>query len=208
MLPMLTLPRYAGAPVALVVVVLCLVGCGGSTVQGEQPGARRAAAPEPKAKLGTPAHLPLLTGGIGSTGFSKAFGLSSKYTCDGADISPPLRWSSVPSGTVELVVTVVDFEFVHNEPVVRWAVAGLSPKLRELSAGTLPPGAIVGRNSTGQARYELCPPRGAKQQYALSVWELPRRIPVGAGFNSVALHNRLLHLATAEKVYFFSYKRR
>jgi hypothetical protein len=34
--------------------------------------------------------------------------IPSQYTCDGADISPPLTWSGLPSGTQSLIVVVED----------------------------------------------------------------------------------------------------
>src|SRR5262249_9786417 len=34
--------------------------------------------------------------------------IAAQYTCDGADISPPLTWSSLPNGTQSLVLVVED----------------------------------------------------------------------------------------------------
>jgi len=34
--------------------------------------------------------------------------IPSQYTCDGADISPPLTWSAPPNGTQSLVLVVED----------------------------------------------------------------------------------------------------
>ena len=34
--------------------------------------------------------------------------IPAQYTCDGADISPPLSWSGVPEGTGSLVLVVED----------------------------------------------------------------------------------------------------
>jgi Raf kinase inhibitor-like YbhB/YbcL family protein len=34
--------------------------------------------------------------------------IPSQYTCDGADISPPLTWSTLPNGTQSLVLVVED----------------------------------------------------------------------------------------------------
>ncbi|MFN4148265.1 MAG: YbhB/YbcL family Raf kinase inhibitor-like protein, partial [Rhodocyclaceae bacterium] len=32
--------------------------------------------------------------------------MPSKYTCQGADVSPPLAWSGVPAGTKSLALIV------------------------------------------------------------------------------------------------------
>jgi hypothetical protein len=34
--------------------------------------------------------------------------IPAQYTCDGADISPPLSWSDVPAGTGSLALVVED----------------------------------------------------------------------------------------------------
>jgi len=34
--------------------------------------------------------------------------IPAQYTCDGADISPPLSWSDLPPGTGSLVLVVED----------------------------------------------------------------------------------------------------
>ena len=47
--------------------------------------------------------MPLL---LTSPVFSPGGAIPSEYTCDGADISPPLNWSSVPEGTQSLVLIV------------------------------------------------------------------------------------------------------
>ena len=50
--------------------------------------------------------------------------IPARYTCRGEDVSPPLLWTGVPSGTVELAVVVRD---VDAEGFVHWVVAGLPP---------------------------------------------------------------------------------
>lgn len=43
-----------------------------------------------------------------SPAFVPAGAIPAQYTCSGADISPPLSWSGVPSGTKSLVLIVED----------------------------------------------------------------------------------------------------
>src|SRR5262245_4113201 len=45
---------------------------------------------------------------ITSSAFKEKAPIPSKYTCDGANISPPLQWAGVPSGTKSLVLIVDD----------------------------------------------------------------------------------------------------
>jgi Raf kinase inhibitor-like YbhB/YbcL family protein len=44
--------------------------------------------------------------------------IPSQYTCDGADISPPLTWSGVPNGTKSLVLVVEDPDAPSGDPAI------------------------------------------------------------------------------------------
>ncbi|HQT26506.1 MAG TPA: YbhB/YbcL family Raf kinase inhibitor-like protein, partial [Burkholderiales bacterium] len=43
-----------------------------------------------------------------SKAFREGEQIPEKYTCDGANISPPLSWSGVPPGTKSLVLFIDD----------------------------------------------------------------------------------------------------
>src|SRR5579871_5650325 len=59
--------------------------------------------------------------------------LPSRYTCDGADVSPPLHWSGVPAGTQGFSLRVVDLD---TRPAFRhWWLTALPAGLRSLPAG-------------------------------------------------------------------------
>ncbi len=130
--------------------------------------------------------------------------ISARYTCDGANVSLPFSWSGVPARTAEIDLFV--FEVKGTRPA--WAVAGLRPGVHRLAAGTLPAGAVVGRNALGQNRYSVCPPKGLKATYVVRVFPLPRRLAASPGFNVDALFNRILHIATSSGLLAFSYQRR
>jgi phosphatidylethanolamine-binding protein (PEBP) family uncharacterized protein len=121
--------------------------------------------------------------------------LSARYTCAGADISPPLRWSEIPRNTAEIDLFVFNVLPVHGKLFASWAVAGLKPGTRELSAGRLPAGAIVGRNGYGQARYSLCPSKRAKAGYVVQLYALPRMVPTKPGFDADALNKVDFHIS-------------
>jgi phosphatidylethanolamine-binding protein (PEBP) family uncharacterized protein len=115
--------------------------------------------------------------------------VSSRYTCDGADESLPLRWNGVPRGTVELALFIVNLEPVNGKLFFDWAVTGLSPSAPGISAGVTPPGAVVGRNSFGRAGYSLCPPRGVRaERFVVRVLALPRSVVAKRGFDAEALY--------------------
>lgn len=131
----------------LVAVGLSLAGCGGASSVGRLP-----------------------TLGVRSPAFSSGAPIPRAYTCDGADISPPLHWSGVPrrATTLELVMRDPDApggNFIH------WHLSRVSASARGLAAGRRPPGADEGTNSFGTSGYRgPCPPRGDKpHHYVITV---------------------------------------
>jgi phosphatidylethanolamine-binding protein (PEBP) family uncharacterized protein len=129
------------------------------------------------------------------------------YTCDGANASMPLSWSQLPANTAEVDVFLFNLQAVHGKLIDDWAVAGLKPTLHGLPAGKLPPGAIVGRNSFGQTRWSVCPPKGKSVRYAFLLYALPKRIPVKPGFAATKLREIALHTAESAGLLAGSYKR-
>ena len=95
--------------------------------------------------------------------------IPSKYTCDGVDVSPALKWDQVPAGTKSFVLIMDD----PDAPVGtwdHWVVYSLPPNVTELPEGANIEalGAIHGRNSWpfDNTRYRgPCPPPGEPHRY-------------------------------------------
>ena len=95
--------------------------------------------------------------------------LPVRHTCRGDDVSPPLQWTGVPDGTVELAVVVRD---VDAEGFVHWTVAGLRPDLGGLDEGAVPAGGVQAANDFGRPGWAgPCPPSGA-HHYDLALYAL------------------------------------
>jgi Raf kinase inhibitor-like YbhB/YbcL family protein len=96
--------------------------------------------------------------------------IDAKYTCKGANVSPPISWSGVPAETKELALSLVDLDasdFVH------WVVAGLDPASTGIVEGKLPAGATQATNGFGKAGWNgPCPPDG-QHTYLLTLYALP-----------------------------------
>jgi Raf kinase inhibitor-like YbhB/YbcL family protein len=135
--------------------------------------------------LQSPALLP------GSAGSEER--LPATYTCDGKDISPPLRWRGIPQGTKELALLVLNLEPVNEALFFDWAVAGLDPSLESLEADQLPKGAILGRNGFGRNAYSICPPEG-QETYIFALYALSRKLSPKQGFDPAALRQKILDL--------------
>ena len=98
--------------------------------------------------------------GLSSTAFSEGSAIPRRYSCDGADVSPPLAWTGLPDGTRTLALIVDDPDasgFVH------WVAYNVEPGSGGLAEGgsTTPGAPAQGRNSFGRTGYGgPCPPSG------------------------------------------------
>lgn len=139
-----------------------------------------------------------------STGGTSA--LSARYTCDGAGVSPSLRWRGVPSGTEELVLFAMNLQPVKGTLFFDWAVAGLGPEQEEIEAGGLPASAVVGRNSFGKVGYEICP-EGASETYMFALFALPKKLSPARGFDPLALRRAVAGVSRNAGLLGLSYAR-
>ena len=175
--------RLAGAAIHACLTV-GLVACGPSAGPGSTPPpssapgtaspglASTGASPEATASpapAATPASSPSTAPTATSAGpftltsdaFAEGGAIPPRYTCDGANISPLLRWTGPPAGTVTFALIVDDPDaggFIH------WVVYDIEPTASALAedvplqAGGGPP---QGRNSFGKTGYGgPCPPSG------------------------------------------------
>ena len=119
--------------------VLSFGGCGGAAVEEKPPMA------------------------ISSTAFGPDEPIPVEFTCDGADRSPPLRWSDPPDGTRSFALIVEDPD-APGGTFRHWGVYDLPGDLRELPADAGSPQAAQfpqARNDFGRPGYGgPCPPRG------------------------------------------------
>lgn len=146
---------------------------------------------------------------ISSSAISHAKGepIERRYTCDGEDRSPPIKWSGIPANAAELALFVINFKPVDGKLFFDWAVAGIDPRLKGLPAGRLPAGAVVGRNGFGKVGYSICPSGRRTESYVIVLFAPPRRLARRPGFEPVALHQRILQLAPKAGLLGASYAR-
>jgi len=116
---------------------------------------------------------------------SPAFGpgewIPAKYTCDGQDVSPPLRWSEPPAGTRSFAL-IVDDPDAPRRTWTHWLLFNLPVEPQELAEGSgSPPGSRTGRNSWGRPGYGgPCPP-GGTHRYFFKLYALDTILTLAAG---------------------------
>ena len=109
-----------------------------------------------------------------SSAFTQGAGIPARYTCEGADISPPLSWSGVPQGTQSLVLIVDDPDAPDPRAPkmtwVHWLLYNIPPDTDNLAegagGGNLPSGTETGINDWKKAAYGgPCPPIGRHRYF-------------------------------------------
>ncbi|MCO4754119.1 MAG: YbhB/YbcL family Raf kinase inhibitor-like protein [Bacteriovoracaceae bacterium] len=101
-----------------------------------------------------------------------------KYTCEGENISPPLRWKDLPKGTKTLALVVEDPDAPDPKAPKttwdHWVVYNVPSDINELREdyGDLPVGSHQGINSWKKIGYGgPCPPIG-KHRYIFKMYAL------------------------------------
>jgi len=117
---------------------------------------------------------------ISSPAFRDGHPIPEKYTCDRANVSPPLRWTGVPPGTRSFAM-VAEHPDVPEGSAAVWVVYDLPGDSTGLpqgiaASGRLPEGAKQGVNEHGTLGYSgPCPPPGWAHHYYFRVYALDAR---------------------------------
>lgn len=131
--------------------------------------------------------------------FPEGGNIPARYTCDGADVSPGLRFDGLPDNTKSLALLVLDPD-APGGTFTHWIVWNIPVETKEFAAGSVPNGAVQGMNDFGKPGYGgPCPPSGVHRYvfhlYALDV-DLKLMTAVRrAGFDK-ALRGHILAEAT------------
>lgn len=117
-----------------------------------------------------------------STAFAHGADIPSRHTCEGDDVSPPLAWTELPSGTKSLALIVDDPDApdpaAPQRTWVHWVVVDLPPDSAGLpEGGALPTGARDGLNDWKRTGYGgPCPPIG-RHRYFFKLHALDMTLP-------------------------------
>ena len=89
---------------------------------------------------------------LASTAFENQSKIPSRYTADGEDISPPLKWWNVPPDTVSFVLICDDPDAPSVDEWNHWIVYNIPATLKELEDGVNPlPNPVVYSATTMKA---------------------------------------------------------
>ncbi len=117
---------------------------------------------------------------ITSSAFHEGANIPSKFTCEGADTSPPLQIADVPSRAKSLAL-IVDDPDAPSGLFTHWMVWNIPPQTGTIGEGAAPKG-VQGTNDFGKSGYGgPCPPSGTHRYY-FKIFALDRELdlPFGA----------------------------
>jgi Raf kinase inhibitor-like YbhB/YbcL family protein len=137
---------------------------------------------------------------LASPAFGGGHAIPRRYTCDGAGVSPPLRWKAPPRGTRAFALFAID---IDAGPFTHWTLWDLPASRRGLAAGTS--WRLQGRNSFGRLGYGgPCPPSG-RHRYVFTVYALRATLGLARGATTRqfthALPGRVLATSTITGTY-------
>ena len=123
---------------------------------------------------------------LSSSAFEANQAIPQQYTCDGKDVSPPLRWSGVPDNARSLVLIVDDPD--APDPAaprmtwVHWVLYNLPVSCdglaEAIASAKLPSGTAEGINDWKRTGYGgPCPPIG-RHRYFFKLYALDMVLPV------------------------------
>jgi Raf kinase inhibitor-like YbhB/YbcL family protein len=171
-----------------------LVGCNQSPTEEIQPGE-------------SPMSIK-----VTSTAFQHGMTIPKQFTGDGADQSPPLRWSEPPPATKSIGL-ICDDPDAPRGTWVHWVLFNLPTQTRELEEGmpttaTLPSGAKQGKNDFGNIGYGgPAPPKGKAHRYFFKLYALDVAVDLAPGATKAQLEHAMKGHILAEGQLMRTYKR-
>lgn len=108
---------------------------------------------------------------VSSSAFSEGQPIPEKYSCDGRNLSPPLKWNGAPEKTKSLAI-IVDDPDAPSGTFTHWVLYDLPAKTSELKEGSSGAGK-EGVNSFKKKGYGgPCPPPNGAHRYVFHVYAL------------------------------------
>lgn len=128
---------------------------------------------------------PVMTMKLISSAFLHNQEIPQRYTCDGNDVSPPLKWSGIPAGCKSLALVVSDPD--APDPAaprmtwIHWVLYNLPPDSGSLedsvASSGLPVSTLEGKNDWKRTGYSgPCPPIG-RHRYYFTLYALDAILP-------------------------------
>ncbi len=148
-----------------------------------------------------------------SVAFADGQPIQARYTCDGEDKSPALRWTGLPQGARSTAL-IVDDPDAPGRVFVHWVLYGIPVSMTELPEGVSGAartsfGARNGTNDFGRSGYGgPCPPPGKPHRYIFTLYALDGGLDLEPGAGKKELLSAMNGHVLAEGRLVGTYQRR
>jgi Raf kinase inhibitor-like YbhB/YbcL family protein len=146
-----------------------------------------------------------------SSAFSNEGTVPSKYTCDGPDVSPPLKWSGAPEGTKTFAM-ICDDPDAPMGTWVHWVMWNIPANVSEFKEGMskdpkLSDGTMQGISDFKRPGYGgPCPPSGTHRYY-FKLYALDAELSLPESTTKADLEKAIKGHILAEAKYMGTYSR-
>jgi Raf kinase inhibitor-like YbhB/YbcL family protein len=120
---------------------------------------------------------------IESPSFGNNKMIPSNYTCDGANINPPLIISDAPKDAKSLVL-IVDDPDAPSKTWVHWTIWNINPNIKEIPENTIPEGAVEGVTDFGKPGYGGPCPNSGIHHYFFKLYALDITLNLNSSANA------------------------
>ena len=148
---------------------------------------------------------------ITSSAFDEGGIIPSKYTCDGINISPPLKWELLPDNTKSIAI-ICDDPDAPMGTWVHWVIYDIPSGITELPENIpddkkLNIGAVQGKNDFKKIGYGgPCPP-GGTHRYFFKIYALDKALNLKPGITKSELLKAMENHILAKGQLMGKYKR-
>ena len=133
---------------------------------------------------------------IESDAFAHQTAIPKKFTCDGNDVSPALRWSGVP-GAAKSLALICDDPDAPMGTWTHWVLWNMPPSTPGLPEGVPPDSVLPGgihqeQNSWPKSGYGgPCPPPANPHRYFFKLFALVTALELPVAANQTGLENAM-----------------
>ena len=186
-------------------ILLTSAACGNSQRSTAPP-------PAPQASTSTSSPQQKSEMKLTSTAFKEGEAIPRGYTCDGANVSPPLEWTAVPK-TAKTIVIIADDPDAPSGTFVHWVLYnlpgdGLGLIENTPQTETLKGGGVQGKNDFGKIGYGgPCPPSGT-HRYFFKFYALDGELTLKPGATKAEVEQAMEGHALAQTQLIGTYSRR
>jgi len=174
-------------------------------------------APPPPAPAGAPtakeANAESAALQVTSSAFSDGQPIPTKYTCDGENVSPPLKWTGVPAAA-KSVALICDDPDAPAGTWVHWVAYGLPASATGLPEGVAPESALVGGGKQGTNDFKRIgyggpgPPGGKAHHYHFKLYALDAEVDLPSTATKTILEKAMAGHVVATGELVGTYQRR